>query len=124
MKTWKLVAGILSIVFTVVVLFQSCAVAVADGLEETESTSSAAGMLVAILLLAGGIVSIAVKKSKGKGGNIAVLVIFGLAALIGFTNASTYPDLIVWSVWCAINAGLALVCIVKNKNEDNQKIEN
>ncbi|MCR5629086.1 hypothetical protein [Eubacterium sp.] len=124
MKTWKLVAGILSIVFTVVVLFQSCAVAVADGIEETESTSSGAGMLVAILLLAGGIVSIAVKKSKGKGGNIAVLVIFGLAALIGFTNASTYPDLIVWSVWCVINAGLALVCIVKNKNEDNQKIEN
>lgn len=123
MKTWKLVAGILSIVFTVVVLFQSCAVAVADGLEETESTSSGAGMLVAILLLAGGIVSIAVKKSKGKGGNIAVLVIFGLAALIGFTNASTYPDLIVWSVWCAINAGLALVCILK-KNVDNEKIEN
>ncbi|SKA72125.1 hypothetical protein SAMN02745111_02306 [Eubacterium uniforme] len=122
MKTWKLVAGILSIVFTVIVLFQSCAVAVADGLEENESTSSGAGMLVAILLLAGGIVSIAVRKSIGKGGNIAVLIIFGLAALIGFANSSTYPDLVVWSGWCAINAGLALVCLIKGNKDNTPKL--
>ncbi|MBR1910498.1 MAG: hypothetical protein IJ821_07930, partial [Lachnospiraceae bacterium] len=109
MKVWKLVAGILSIVFFVFVAFQSCAAGVANTLEENGEVSGSAGLIVAIFLLAGGIVSIASRKSTGKGGNIALIIMFGLAALIGFANYGSYSDLAVWSGWCLINAVVAVI---------------
>ena len=121
MKIWKLVAGILSMVFFMVVIFQSCAAGVVNALEDNGEVSGSAGVLVAILMLAGGIVSVATRKSQGKGGNIALIVLFGLAALVGFTNYGSYSDLSVWSGWCLINAALAVVAIAlgkKNKSDE------
>ena len=66
------------------------------------------------------IVSIAVRKSTGKGGNIALIVLFGLAALFGFAGYGNYKDLVIWSAWALINAILALVCIIRNKKTENQ----
>lgn len=63
MKVWKLVSGILSIVLFVFVTFQSCAAGVANTLSENGEVSGTAGVMVAILMLAGGIVSIATRKS-------------------------------------------------------------
>ena len=117
MKIWRLVAGILSIIMSVIVSLQSCAVGVVDAVEESDSTSSGSGILVAILMLAGGIVSICVRKGKGKGGSIALIVIFGLAALLGLTGAETYGDLSIWGGWCAINAVLALLSLIFGKKK-------
>lgn len=117
MKVWKLVSGILSIILFVLVTFQSCAVGVANSLEENNEVSGTAGLFVAILMLAGGIVSIATRKAKGKGGNIALIILFGLAALIGFTSYGSYSDLLIWSVWCAINVVLAIVAMITKKKE-------
>lgn len=115
MKTWKLVAGILSILSFILVSFQSCAVGIFDAIENEGSTSGSIGLIVAILLLVGGIVSISVRNAKGKGGDISILIIFGIAATIGFTGYQNYSDLIIWSIWCLINALLALVDMIKNK---------
>lgn len=115
MKVWKLVSGILSIVFFAFVMFQSCATGVVNTLEEnTSDTSAAGGLLVGILLLAGGIVSIATR-NKGKGGHIATFVIFVLAALLGFANLGTYGDLAIWSAWCLICAVVALIGILRSR---------
>ncbi len=113
MKVWKLVSGILSIVLFVLVAFQSCAAGVANTLESNGEVSGSAGIIVAVCMLAGGIVSIATRKSEGKGGNIALLVLFGLAALVGFANYGTYSDLAIWSGWCVINAVLAVIAMIK-----------
>ena len=67
------------------------------------------------MMLAGGIVSIATRKAKGKGGNIALIVLFGLAALIGFGNYGNFSDLAIWSGWCLINAAVAVIAIVTGK---------
>ena len=115
MKVWKLVSGILSIVLFVLVAFQSCAVGVSNTIMESEEVSGSAGIIVAILMLAGGIVSIATRNAAGKGRNIALIVLFGLAALIGFTNYGSFSDLAIWSGWCVINAILAIVAIVTGK---------
>ena len=115
MKVWKLVSGILSIVLFVLVAFQSCAVGVSNTIMESEEVSGSAGIIVAILMLAGGIVSIATRNAAGKGGNIALIVLFGLAALIGFTNYGSFSDLAIWSGWCVINAILAIAAIVTGK---------
>ena len=103
MKIWKLVSGILSIIFFALV---------ANTLEDSGEVSGSAGILVAVLMLAGGIVSIATRASEKRGGNIALLVLFGLAALLGFSNYGSYSDLAIWSGWCLINAVLAVVALV------------
>ncbi len=115
MKTWKLVSGILSMVLFALVAFQSCAAGVANSLEANGETSGSAGILVAILMLAGGIVSVATRKSEKKGGNIALIILFGLAAVIGFTGFGSFSDLAIWSGWCLINAVVAVIAIITNK---------
>lgn len=115
MKTWKLVSGILSMVLFALVAFQSCAAGVANSLEANGETSGSAGILVAILMLAGGIVSVATRKSEKKGGNIALIILFGLAALIGFTGFGNFSDLAIWSGWCLINAVVSVIAIITNK---------
>ena len=112
MKTWKLVSGILSIVLFVFVTFQSCAAGVANILEANGEVGGSAGIIVAIMLLAGGIVSIATRKG-GKGGNIALIVLFGIGALCGYTMAGSYGDLYIWATWCLICAVLAIVSLIK-----------
>lgn len=115
MKVWKLVSGILSIILFGLVAFQSCAAGVANTLQENGEISGSAGIMVAILMLAGGIVSIASRNSEKKGGNIALIVLFGLAALVGFSSYGSYSDLAIWSGWCLINAALAVLAVCKKK---------
>ncbi len=117
MKTWKLVSGILSAVLFVVVTFQSCAVGISNTLEENGESSGAGGVMLAVLMLTGGIISIVTRKG-GKGGNIAMIVLFGLASLTGFTLAGSYSDLYIWSVWCAINAIMAIVALIKGDKKE------
>ena len=122
MKIWKLVSGILSIVFFVLVAFQSCAAGLSNALQDNGEISGSAGIIVAIFMLAGGIVSIVTRNSEGKGGNIALIILFGLAALIGFANHGSYADLTVWSGWCLLNAILAVVAIVKTKKNNETDV--
>lgn len=113
MKVWKLVSGILSIVLFLIVSFQSCAAGISNTLSDNGEVGGSAGVLVAVFLLAGGIVSIATRNSKGKGGNIALIILFGLATIIGLALAGSYLDLKIWAAWCAINVVLAIIALVK-----------
>ena len=115
MKTWKLVSGILSCVLFGLVSFQSCAAGLSNALEDNGEVSGSAGILLAVFMLTAGIVSIASRKSDRNGGNIALIVLNGIAALVGFSNAGSFGDLKVWSGWCLLCAVLAVVSIVKNK---------
>lgn len=115
LATWKLVSGILSMVLFLLVSFQSCAAGAYNALSSNGESSGSGGIILAILMLSGGIVSVATRKSRGNGGNISLIVLFGLASLIGFATASSYTDLNVWAFWCLINAILAIVAMVKNK---------
>lgn len=113
MKTWKLVSGILSIIMFVFVTFQSCAAGLVNTVSNNGQVGGSAGIVVSIMLLAGGIVSIATR-NKGKGGNVALIVLFGLGALFGFVLAGNYTDLKIWAAWCLICAILAVVSLVKS----------
>lgn len=115
LATWKLVSGILSMVLFLVVVFQSCAAGAYNALSNNGEVSGSGGIVVAILMLSGGIVSVATRKSEGNGGNIALIVLFGLASLTGFALAGSFSDLNVWAFWCLVNAILAIVAMVKNK---------
>lgn len=119
MKIWKLVSGIFTLVLSAFVLFQSSMAGLSNALEDNGESSGSAGLLVAILMIAGGIVSIVVRNSSKKGGNIALLIIFGIAALMGFTMAGSYTDLKVWAAWCLICAVLALICLFTGKKSNS-----
>ena len=66
MKTWKLVSGIISIVLSVFVVFQSMMAGLANALEESEQVSGSAGLVVSICMLCGGIVSIVSRRTIQK----------------------------------------------------------
>lgn len=93
MRTWKLVSGIISIVLSVFVVFQSMMAGLANALEANEQSSGSAGLVVSICMLCGGIVSIVSRKNNSKGTNIALIILFGLATLTGFVLAGNYSDL-------------------------------
>lgn len=123
MKTWKLVSGILSIILFCLVSMQSCAVGVANTLGETGEAGGTGGLLVSIALLSGGIVSVATRNNN-KGGNIALIVIFGIGAFFGFAMAGSYTDLKIWSTWCIINVILAIISLVcKKPNQKNNRTD-
>ena len=113
MRTWKLVSGIISIVLSVFVVFQSMMAGLANALEANEQSSGSAGLVVSICMLCGGIVSIVSRKNNSKGTNIALIILFGLATLTGFVLAGNYSDLYIWSVWCLINTALAIISLRK-----------
>lgn len=119
MKTWKLVSGILSIILFVVVSLQSCAVGIGNALSENGEVGGSGGIILAILMLSGGIVSIATRKNTGKGSDIAITILFLLGAFFGFVLAGSYSDLKIWATWCLICAILAVVDIIK-KPKSNQ----
>jgi hypothetical protein len=126
MKTWKLVSGILSIIFSVFVIIQSGVVGFSNIILENGELSGRAGIIVSMMLLAGGITSIVVRKGDN-GGSIALFILYGIGALFGFTLAGSYGDLYIWSWWCLICSVVALISTIKikkgvpeNDNEDTE----
>lgn len=126
MKKTKLILGIITIVLSCVVLFQSCAAGAVNSLSENGESSGSAGAIVALLMLSGAITMIVSHKSTAKGGSIAGIIIFGIAALLGFSNAgSVFKDLIVWASFCVILViiNIIAICCRKKSNEDQEKKE-
>ena len=109
MKVLKLVLGIVCIVLCVFVILQSCAATALNALEDKGEVDVISGIFVALLMLAGGIVLIATRKQTGKGGSVAGLILFALAALLGFANAKSFADLNIWAGLCA---AIAVVCLI------------
>ena len=120
MKTWKLVSGILSIILFVWMMFQSFAVGFVNIILNTGEFSGSAGIVVAILMLAGGIVSISTR-NIGKDGDITLILLFGIATVLGAVMAGTvYLDLYVWAFWGAVNVITAMVSFAQKNSESNE----
>lgn len=120
MKTAKLILGILTIVISCFVLFQSCAAGTLNALSNNGESSGTAGAMVSLLMLSGGITMIASRKNTTKGGSVAGAVIFGLSALIAFAfSNSAFKDLIVWAVLCVILAVINIIAASRYKKNDS-----
>lgn len=117
MKTWKLVSGILSIIFSVFIIIQSCVYLSFNTFSKTVRMSCSAAILFAFILLAGGITSIAVRKGS-VGGSIALCILYGIGALFVFPFAKNYSDLYLWSGWSLICAILAIISIIFRNPRD------
>lgn len=118
MKVLKLVLGILSLVFSIVVLLQSCAAGIVNSLDSsTGDVGGSAGLLVSILFIAGGVVMIVTRNSEKKSGAIACIILYVIAALLGFSNSAVYQDLVVWASFALILAVVSLISVITKKKE-------
>lgn len=109
MRTAKLIIGIISIVLSLFVLFQSCAAGAYNALSSNGETSGSAGLVVAICLLIAGIVGLATRNSFGRGGGITTGVFYLVGALIGSVSAGSYADLTIWAVVAFIFGAVYLI---------------
>lgn len=118
-STGRLVLGIIAIILFAFIAFQSCAAGVGNALEENNSISGSSGIFLAIFMLAGGITSIATRKSTKKGGLIACTILYVISALMGATSwNSDYSDLKVWVVVSLLYALFYVVCILKTSKKN------
>lgn len=127
MKTTKLVLGILTIIVSCLVMFQSCAAGVFNAMEDNGEASGSGGAFVAMLMLAGGITMIASRKNTSRGGSVAGVIIFAIAAVIGFATAGSFADLKIWSAICGILAAVNLLAVFRCKKtieQDKDEDEN
>ncbi len=112
--TGKLISGIFSIIFSLIIFFQSFIVGISNTLENSGESSGSAGAFLGIIFLASGIIGIATR--KGKGGGITAGILYLIAGLIGISNVGSYGDLQIWSILSFIFAGIFLIgsFLVKN----------
>jgi len=117
MKTAKLIIGIISIVLTVIIIFQSCAASIGDALANEGGSSGFVGIMVAVLMLVAGIVAIAARNSKG--GGIFCLILYAAAGIVGLAAHGIYTDLVVWGTLCLIFAVIFLVATITYKKQSD-----
>ncbi|MFT9050037.1 hypothetical protein [Liquorilactobacillus nagelii] len=120
MKTTKLIAGILMIVLSVFIFFQSMVAGLGDALADNGGTSEGSGLIFAILFLTSGIVYIVNKSKTSLVSDIVCMVMLLIAWIIGITMSGVYGDLIIWS-WLAfiIGVGFFVWHLMTNKNKGN-----
>lgn len=111
----RLVIGIISMVLSLLVIFQSCAAGIANTLSESGDAGGTAGLITAIMLIAAGIVAVATRKSIKKGGPIANIILYAIGAIMAFANCAVYKDLIIWGVVCLCFAAVFVICLIKQK---------
>ena len=89
MKNIKLWAGILGVIFAVYLLLISCYEAAWNVLTMSGHFNGIAGIVIAVLLLAGSIVRIGMRGAEDDSGSIISLVLFSVAAAIAFATTGS-----------------------------------
>ena len=119
MKTAKLIIGILTIVLSGIIFFQSCAVGIGSALEESEEVSGPAGMIVAICMLVAGILSIATR--NGKAGGFVAGGFYLIGGIVGIANVGSFADLKIWSVLSLILAAILILGGILGKGKKEKQ---
>lgn len=94
--TAKLVLGILSMVFFILVTLQSCTVGLGNALSDNGEVSGSFGFIVALNLLVSGIIAVAARKSVKKTAMIIAAVLLWLNYFYAKIFGGAYKDLVIW----------------------------
>mgnify|MGYP001459457200 CR=1 FL=1 len=103
MKVWKVVSGIISIVLFVIGIIQVCAFGPVSGM----------AIFVTIMLVAAGVVSIFLRKSRFVG-NIILIILYALGAIFGFLVHGTFMDFLIWAIWSVVCVILSIISMVSD----------
>lgn len=124
MRSIKTIFGILSLVFVVLIWFQSCTVGVMNTVRESSSDAGMAGAVVGFALLIGGICGLVTRDSK-VGGIITSLFYFFGALLGSSADIGDFKDLQVWTWFAAICGVIFLLGVftIKSKKKSQSKTD-
>lgn len=122
--TAKLIIGIVSMVLFIIICVQSCAAGIGNAIDNNNSGSGSAGFFCALFMLVGGIIAVASRNKKGKGGNIAAIILYWLGAVVTLGMAKDFPDL---AIWGAVSFDFGLICLgsmllTKEKLQNKSKL--
>lgn len=116
MKVWKLVSGLFTILLSLYATFSGMVFSIDNAINDRADKGDSYVLLINLFLFLAGVVSIFVRKSR-IAGNIAIIVLFGITALIGFSSGggshSQWYIVAGWSVLCAAFAALSLLLNVR-----------
>lgn len=115
LSTARLVIGIISMVLSAFILFQSCAVGLANSLGDTGDVSGSIGFMVAVCFLTAGIVGVVTRNSSKKTGAIVSCVFYFLGAFMTIGTGKVYGDLPIWGIVSAAFAVVFLISAIKYK---------
>ena len=115
--TLKLILGILSIIISVFVLFQSCVAGLGNALEANGESGGSFGVLVAFNLLASGVIAIAARRSGKKTAMIIAAVLLWLSFFFGKVFSGSYGDLVIWGFLSYAIGVVYLFSVMTNKKE-------
>lgn len=107
----KTVIGIISIVLSLLVGFQSCAVSLGNSMVESSDTSGFSGILLTMAMMIAGFLILLSKDKKGI--IITSIVFYVVGGLIGFTSKGDFGDLAIWSNASFIFAGLTIFYLIR-----------
>ncbi len=119
MKIARLIIGIISLVLTFIIGFQSCAAGVVNTLQENGQTSGTSGFVTGFFIMIAGIIAICARNSKPGGFVAGGFYIF--AFLFGIANYGNYSDLIIWAIVSLLFGVFFIIssAVMKNKAKTN-----
>ena len=115
MKQIKLWLGILGLVIGAYIMIISCYEAAWNLLTTSGHFNGAVGIIVAVLLVAGSLVRIGMRSSADDSGSIISLVLFAIAAALGFAVTPIYHYMQKWAIICLV-MGIISVLMIMWKN--------
>jgi hypothetical protein len=98
MRVTRIVIGVVSCVMFFLIMLQSCAVGIGNSLSNSNDAGGAAGVIVAFLVIVGGILSI-IFRDNTKSAKTAGYF-YAIAGVLGMTNSKVYSDLGIWGFLC------------------------
>ncbi|KFN91370.1 hypothetical protein TMU3MR103_1058 [Tetragenococcus muriaticus 3MR10-3] len=125
MRTTKLVSGILMIILSVFITFQSTIAGLGNALDGNGETGGSGGVLTAIIFLATGIVYIATKSKEKLTADVINMVLLLIAWLLAISNAGSYSDLVIWG-WLAFIIGVGFFVwhyFINQKSKNAQRVQ-
>ncbi len=123
MKTARLTIGILTIIFSFIIMFQSCAAGLVESIDASNGvqsgTSGSAGIILALFFIIGGIIGIVCRKIKS--GSIVAGCFYAIGGLIAIFNIGVFEDLLFWSILAFIFAAVFILGAIFEKKNKNPK---
>jgi len=111
MNIWRTISGIFSIVLSFFVVFQSFCAGLLNPSTVSYKNPGTVILIMAALLIVGGVVSIAVRDAINNLGNASLIAVYGASAIGGYLLAEGSKTLMLCATWCLLCAVMAAIAI-------------
>lgn len=113
----KLILGIVSMVLSILILFQSCAAGLSNMLQDNGEIGGGMGVLVALNLIISGIIAVAARKSVSRIPMLIAAALLWLNYFLAKMFGGSYSDLPIWGFICYVFGVVYLLSIARTKKQ-------